>query len=414
MRILILTQNYYPEPIALPHDLACGMQRRGHTVTVVTTFPNYPEGRIYPGYRQKLYQWEYVDGVRVLRLPVYPDHSLSIRKRIASYLSYAIMATLLAPLLTDPADLLFIYQLPSIGIPAWWLGFLHRIPVIFNVQDIYPESLAMVGVSPESISYKLANAYVQRVYESAAAISVISPGFKRNLMNRGIPEEKIHVILSWADEKVYRPLSADNDLARMWGMDNRFNIVFAGNMGPPQKLDAVIETAALVADLPAIQFVFIGDGSAKKALVQLSRRKNLSNVRFISRQPSHQMASFFALAGALLVHLTDDPLFVMTIPCKTQSYLACGKPIIMAAKGDAADLVSEARAGLVVKPADPIDLARAVRELYVMPHEERLSMGERGRAYFLKNLTFDASLDKYEELFQDVASRRQNLRERQK
>jgi glycosyltransferase involved in cell wall biosynthesis len=412
MRILILTQNYHPEPIALPHDLARGMQGRGHTATVVTTFPNYPEGRIYPGYRQKLYQWEYMDGVRVLRLPVYPDHSLSIGRRIASYLSYAITTTLLGPILTDPADLIFVYQLPSIGIPAWWLGFLRRIPVIFNVQDIYPESLAMVGVSPESIGYKLANAYVQRVYESAAAISVISQGFKRNLIERGIPAEKIHVILSWADENIYRPLPADRDLARMWGMDNRFNVVFAGNMGPPQKLEAVIEAATLVADMPAIQFVFIGDGSAKNALVQSAQSKKLSNVRFIPRQPSYQMASFFALADTLLVHLTDDPLFVMTIPCKTQSYLACGKPIIMAAKGDAADLINEARAGLVVRPADPLDLARAVRELYLMPHDKRQKMGEQGRSYFLKNLTISASLDKYEALFQDVISRQQLLRER--
>jgi glycosyltransferase involved in cell wall biosynthesis len=197
-------------------------------------------------------------------------------------------------------------------------------------------------------------------------------------------------------------------------MDNRFNVVFAGNMGPLQKLESVIDAAALVADIPAIQFVFIGDGSARDDLVQLTERKNLTNVRFIPRQPSHQMASFLALSDALLVHLTDDPHFVMTIPCKTQSYMACGKPIIMAAKGDAADLVREAGSGLVVRPSDPPGLAQAVKELYRMPREERQNMGERGRSYFVKNLTYSASLDKYEALFKDIVSRRWALRQRQK
>lgn len=403
MRILMLTQYYDPEPMTIPHELARGMVERGHEVTAITGFPNYPLGRIYEGYKQRLRQWDKLDGVKVLRLPLYPDHSLSAIKRSAYYLSLAFTSAILGIVLGGPADIIFVFHPHTMAIPAWWIGLLRRIPFVLNIQDMYPESLTTVNISNKSLIYKGVDRFTKFVYSRACLLSVISPGFRKSLINKGVPEGKIEVILNWADEKIYCPMPRDESLAAQCGMAGCFNVVYAGNMGPPQGLMNVIEAATILSDTTTdaadIQFVFIGDGNEKSSLMRAVNDRNLRNVRFLPRQPASKMPFFYALADVLLVHLIDDPLFEITIPCKTQSYLACGRPLLMCLKGDAADLVLQAGAGLVACPSVPLDLARAVKYLYEMPPEKRQAMGDRGRDYFLKNLTIKASVDKYEAVF---------------
>jgi colanic acid biosynthesis glycosyl transferase WcaI len=174
------------------------------------------------------------------------------------------------------------------------------------------------------------------VYHRAAAITVISPGFRRNLVDKGVPPEKIHVIPNWADEDIYRPVPRDEALAAQHNLTGRFNIVFGGNMGVAQGLQNVIEAATLLRDTPEAQFVFIGDGVEKDVLCRMVHERGLDNVRFVGRQPVREMPRFFALADVLLVHLKRDPLFEITIPSKTLAYLACGRPILGVVSGDPA------------------------------------------------------------------------------
>ena len=402
MKILMLSQYYYPEPVAIPHEFAKGMVKRGHTVVSITGFPNYPYGKVFDGYKQKLWRIEEIDGVKVIRLPLYADHSLSAFKRSAYFLSLACASTLLGPLLAGPIDIIFVFHTLTMGLPAWILGWLRKKPFVFNLQDLYPESLTTVKMSQKSIVYRSVDKAAKFIYERASAISVISPGFKENVVNKGIDANKIHVIYNWADESIYKPVQKDEQLAREHGLINRFNVVYAGNMGPPQGLRNVVEAAKLLTDIPQIQFVLIGDGIEKESLLKAVREHNLKNVKFISRQHASKMTDFYALADGLLVHLVDEPLFEITIPGKTQSYLACEKPVLMSVKGDAAQLILDAGAGMVAKPSDPFELAKVVRELYRMPSEERRAMGAKGRSYFLRNLTVDASIDKYEALFYKV------------
>jgi len=407
MRILILSQWYLPEPDFKIHLLGRSLAQRGHRVTAVTGFPNYPTGQLYPGYKIRWRQWEQRDGVRALRVPLYPDHSWSGLRRILNYLSFALSASSIGAALCGPADVMWVYHPPlTVGIPAWWIGLLRRIPYIFNIHDMWPETLAATGMLPSSIAAKWLGKLARFVYRRAAAITVVSPGFRRNLIEKGVPADKIYVIPNWADEDVYRPVPRDEALAAEYGLSEHFNVMFGGNIGAAQAMENVLHAAERLRDIPAVQFVLIGDGVDAARLRQIAHEGDLYNVRFIGCQPAEQMPYFFAWADALLVHLKRDPLFEITIPSKTIAYLACGRPIITCTAGDAADVVREAGAGLVCPPEDPDALAQAVRELAAMPLEQRKSLGQAGRQAFLKNYTRAVLVEKYEKLLEKTAKMR--------
>jgi len=404
MRILLLAQWYIPEPDIKVHLLAKDLVARGHQVTSITGFPNYPQGRIYPGYHQRPWQWEDMDGVRVLRVPLYPDHSRSGIKRIINYLSFATSASLLGPLLCGPADVMWVYHPPlTVGIPAWWIGLLRRVPFVYEIQDMWPETVVSSGMVASKRAVVWLGRLARFVYRQAAAITVISPGFKRNLISKGVPAGKIHVIPNWADEDIYRPVPRNEALAAEHGLAGRFNVVYGGNMGAAQGLHNVVEAATLLRDLPEVQFVLIGDGVDQDVLLQMVQERKLENVRFLGRQPAQEMPRFFALADVLLVHLKRDPLFEITIPSKTLAYLACGRPILGVVAGDPADVIRQAGAGIICPQEDPAALAQLVRSLCAMPPAEREAMGQAGRQAFLANYTRRVLVGRYEALLTEVA-----------
>ena len=405
MRILILSFFYHPEPNDIKiHTLARTLVERGHDVTAVTTFPNYPDGVIYPGYKQKVWQREDKDGVKLIRIPLYPDHSRSSIKRILSYLSFMVSVALLAPFLMGKRpDVMWVYHPPlTTGIAGWWVSLLRRVPFVYEIQDMWPETLVSTGMFSNQRALKWVAAGAQFIYKRAAAITVNSPGFKQNLIDKGIPAEKVQVALTWADEAIYQPVERDPEIGAKYELEGRFNIIFGGNMGLAQGLESVIEAAVLLQVHPEIQFVFIGDGVALPDLKALVAERQLTNIRFIDRQPAENMPGFFAWGDALLVTLKDDPLFAITIPAKITSYLACARPIIGAVPGDSAALITAAGAGVICPPEDSSALAKAVTTLYTMPRSDREMLGQNGRNYFLKTLTRTTLIDHYETLFKQI------------
>ena len=405
MRILTLSQRYEPEPGVISTAMGKELSSRGHDVTAITGFPNYPGGKLFPGYRIRWYQREQLDGIKVLRLPLYPDHSNSSLKRIINYASFAASSTIIGPFVCGKADVMWVYHPPlTVGIPAWWIGLLRRIPFIFEVQDMWPETLMTTGMFSSKKGYAMVNSLASFIYEKAAAITVISPGFKKNLVEKGVAAEKIHFIPNWADEQIFRPLPRDEEFAAAHGMSGKFNIVFGGNMGAAQALDNVLAAAALLKEVPLIQFVMIGGGIARDGLERRCRELGLKNIIFIERQPFEEMPRFFAQADALLVHLKKDPLFEITIPSKTIAYLACSRPVICTVAGDAAEVIEKAGAGLVCPPEDPRALADAVLDLANMEPIERDRLGESGRRAYLKEFTKSVIVDRYERLFNEIVS----------
>ncbi len=403
MRIILLSQWYTPEPNSKTHQLAKELAEKKHQVTSLTGYPNYPQGKIYSGYKQKPWDLEEIDGIKVIRVPLYPDHSLSKIKRIFNYLSFAISASFLGPFLCGPADIMWVYHPPlTVGIPGWWIALLRKIPFVFEIQDIWPETLQATGFMPNQRVMSFISRLAHFIYKRAAAITVISPGYKRNLIKKGVAEEKIHVIPNWANEDIYYPVPRDNKLAEEHGLRDRFNIVFAGNMGAAQGLENVIEAANLLSDVPKVQFVFIGDGINQGSLRKMVQKRNIDNVRFLDRQPEMAMPNFFALADVLLVHLISDPLFDITIPSKTLAYMASGRPILGVISGDGAQVIREANAGLICNQEDPVALAKIIRQLYEMPSKQREKMGAAGRKEFLSKYSRKHLIEEYEALFHKI------------
>ncbi len=379
MRIVILTQWYPPEPVMLLQELAQSLQARGHEVTVLTGFPNYPSGQLYPGYSLRLRQQETLAGVPVVRVPLYPEHSKSGARRALNYLSFALSAALVGLWNAPRPDVMFVYHPPlTVGLPAYVLSRLWRVPFVYQIQDMWPETLSATGMLDNERLLGWIGRFAKWVYATAAAILVISPGFFRNLVDKGVPPEKIRIISNWVDPEAYYRAAPEPQLAQGLGLAGRFNVMFAGNMGEAQGLETVIEAARLLEDDPQVQFVMVGDGIALPGLQQLAQERHVTNVRFLGRYPAQEMPRLYALADALLVHLRNNSLFRITIPHKTLAYLGSGKPILAAVAGDVADLVVSIGAGIACVPENPSALAASVRFLQTLSDSDRQAMGERG------------------------------------
>ena len=408
MNIIVLSQWYPPEPESKIHLLARDLVARGHVVTSITGIPNYPTGEVYHGYGVRPWpQRETRDGVRVVRVPLYPDHSRSAVKRVLNYTSFAMSAAAFGPALSGPADVMWVFHPPlTVALPATVIATLRGIPFVYEVQDMWPETLAATGMvrSPRLLS--AVNEVANRVYRRADRITVISPGFKRNLVGKGVPASKIEVIPNWADEETYRPFERDDALACECGMEGKFNVLYAGNLGAAQRLGNVLDAAARLRDLPDLQFVLVGDGVEERELRRRAAAEGLDNVRFLGRMPAHRIASLAAVSEVLLVHLKRDPLFEITIPSKTISALACGRPVLSVTVGDAAEVIEQAGAGLTCAPEQPAELSRCVRALYNMPAATRQDLGRAARNYFLTHFTRTELVTRYESLLTEVAAER--------
>jgi len=408
MRVTFLTQWFDPEPGAIRGlPLARELVRRGFDIEVVTGFPNYPDGRLYPGYRLRPWQRELVDGVSVLRVPLYPSHDRNPAHRIANYASFALSSAVLGPLLTKPADVLYVYHPPpTIGAAAAAFRQTQGVPIVYHIADMWPESAIESGMlgngTLKAVAQATLSAYCKWVYGQCAAITVLSPGFKRLLVERGVDAHRIHVVYNWADDDRFRPQTRDERLAGQLGMAGRFNVVYAGNVGPLQGLETVVRAAVSLTGIPEIQIVIVGGGVDEQRLRQLAVEIGATNVHFLGRKSLDDMPAINALADVLLVHLRDLPFFATTIPSKTQVALASGRPLLMAVAGDAADVVRAADAGLAVPPGDPLAMATAIRQLFAMPRPELERLGRQGHEYYKRTMSLSVGADHMAQLFRTV------------
>jgi colanic acid biosynthesis glycosyl transferase WcaI len=399
MKILLLTQWFDPEPCFKGLAFARQLARRGDTVEILTGFPNYPDGKVYPGYRIRPWQVDRVEGFRVCRVALYPSHDRSALRRSMNYASFALASAILGPFLVHRPDVIYVYHPPgTIGFPALLLRWWFSVPVVYDVQDLWPDTIAATGMVSSRTVLSLLNHLCRFVYRHADQLVVLSPGFRRALIDRGVPENRIQVIYNWAPDDALA--TSPQPLSSYRKRTDEFRVVFAGTMGFAQALDAVLEAAAQCAvRVPQARFVFVGGGVDRSRLEMEARKRRLDNVEFFSRQPPSAMPAIFDQADALLVHLKDDPLFAVTIPGKTQAYLAAGRPLIMAVRGDAARLVERANAGVLAEPENPTSIAAAVENLASLLPEDRERMGAAGRAFYQRELAIDVAVDQFRDLF---------------
>lgn len=401
MRILLITQWFQPEPHFKGLDFAKSLRDKGHEVEVLTGFPNYPGGKIYPGYRVRLFQREIIDGIRVTRGYLYPSHDRSALKRIANYVSFAFSTSLLALFLKKP-DVTYVYTPPmTTAMPAVLLKLLRGVPFVPDIQDLWPDTLAATGMvnSPRILS--LVGLWTNFVLQQASQIIVLSDGFKKRLEDRGITTP-IKVIPNWAPPEITNiadclpPTSPERSQI--------FTVLFAGNMGKAQGLETVINAAKILKEREvSVRFDMVGGGVEVDNLKDYASKIAPDMLRFLpSRHPS-QMKTVFEQADALLVHLRDDPLFEITIPSKTQAYLAIGKPILLGVRGDAEKIVKKANAGISFAPDCPEALAQAVITLIDMSDLERSKMGKSGKAFYKDKLSFEIGVSNIIECLEDAS-----------
>lgn len=397
MRILFLTQFFAPEGFIKGLPFAQELIRRGHEVEVLTGFPNFPGGKIFPGYKVRVWQREVIDGVPVLRVPLYPSHDRSSIRRALNYGSFALSASI-GSLFVKRPDVIYVYHPPAtIGLPALVARIVHRAPVVYDIQDLWPDTVATTGMVRGTKVLALLGKWCRFVYRNSDRIVVLSSGFKRALIDRGVPESKIDVIYNWCDEASItssrcKPVQIANS--------GEFTIMFAGMMGLAQALDPVLEAARLCAQsVPRARFVLIGGGVDRDRLERKAAEMALKNVAFFPSQPMAKIGSYLLASDALLVHLKDDPLFRITIPSKTQAYMAAGKPVIMAVRGNAAALIESAGCGIVCDPEEPASIARAVGELASSSSERLMKMGQAGKDFYRSELSLAAGVDRFERTF---------------
>jgi len=408
MRILLLTQWFDPEPANKGLVFAQELIRLGHEVEVLTGFPNYPGGKLYDGYKVRLVQREIMDGVPIIRVALYPSHDSSGLRRFANYLSFSLSAAILGPLLVKPADVAYVCQHPAtIILPAISLRVFRGIAFVCDVQDLWPDSLVATGMFTHPIGLSLVQSLCNITYRLAAHIVVLSPGYKKVLCKRGVPADKIDVVYNWCEKTPLGMYRHTEDWTRDLGMAGRFNVTFAGTMGKAQALRAVLDAAAIVSKhAPIVQFLFIGAGVEVEQLKEYASRRQLNNVRFVPRVPKSEIGKVLRLADVLLVHLKEAPLFEITIPSKTQGYLEVGRPILMGVRGDAADLIEAAGAGIACTPEDPESIANGVLSLFSLSPAEREAMGAAGARFYREELSIAIGARRFEEVFAKAIDRR--------
>ncbi|NEN05463.1 glycosyltransferase [Diaminobutyricibacter tongyongensis] len=399
----MITQWFDPEPTFKGLLFAQELIRQGHDVEVVTGYPNYPGGKLYDGYTMTGFRREVVGGVRVLRVPLYPSHDGSAVKRIANYVSFAAAASVGVLAMGRP-DVAYVYHPPAtVCLPAVVLKALKGVPYVYDVQDLWPDTLAATGMLTHPRALAIVGRFMKGVYSGAARIAVLSDGFREALSTRGVPRSKVEVIHNWADEAQIDVSVTSDKPAEDLGFGDDFIVTFAGNLGKAQGLESVLDAAGLLREKTGLRFVFVGGGLEAENLQREARRRGLANVTFLPRRPISEMGNILTRSDALLVHLRDEPLFEITIPSKTQAYLMAGRPILMAVRGDAARLVECAGAGKVFEPESPAQLADAVTELMSLTPEARAELGRAGARFYQEKLSLKVGAARFGEVLRTAS-----------
>lgn len=399
MNIILISLFYFPEPVARPHDLAGMLSSLGHQVTVITGYPNYPCINNYPNRSRRLAKWEKIESIDVIRVPHFINRSHRAFLRSLSYLSFSLSAFYFGLLKTKKPDAIWTYQ---IGLPGLILSKLWHVPLIHEVQDLWPDWGTTANIGLMSSAFRLLELQEKLIYRCSQTMVTITEGFKAALINKGVNSKKIEIIPNWASESNFHPVEQNPSLANDEGFSGFFNVVYIGNIGSAQELGVVLEAAEQLLDRPKIQFTIIGDGIEREQLQKRAQTMGLQNLRFLGSRNQNEVAIYMALSDVLLIHLKNDPIFRITIPSKTYGYLASGRPILAAAEGELAELIKKYSAGVVCPPGNPMALASAVLKLYELPQEELKKMGQAGFQSVISDFSMAALGKRYSVIFEDT------------
>ena len=412
MKALLLTQYYPPEPGTASlkmSDLAEHLQRRGHQVTVVTGFPNYPDGVLYKGYKRKLYQEETVNGVKVIRTYLLiTTQRRSFGPRMKNHLSF-MASSIFGSLRAGHHDLVYVYSPPLfLGVSAYLLSRLWRASFVLDVHDLWPKGPIHLGVLKGHMKIRMAEYLEKFAYSKAHHLFFYSNRMRQDVVETGVPNSKTEVHPLWVDTEFFRP-APEEDAAKIrqdYGMSDKLVVMYTGNLGLPQGLDTAIKCAQLLQERghDKVLFVFVGGGADRDRLTQLTREYGLENVMFIPPQPVSAMPAFMSASDILLVHLDKAPFRLGTVPGKLLTYMSAGRPVLAGLQGEAADIVEHNQCGVLLEPQNVEAMAQGILKLE--DPETRRQMGEAGRRTAVSQYNRETLLDEVEDRLQQIVTRR--------
>ncbi len=410
MRILYLSQYFPPEIGATQtrsYEMAWRLVRAGHHVTMIAELPNHPTGIIPPQYQGKLYEHVMLDGIEVIRVWVKTAPHKNFYTRMAFYVSFMVMAIWVGLFKAKgPYDVIYATSPPLfVGGAALVLSYLRRIPLVFEVRDLWPEVAVSLGELNNKFAIYLSTLLEKMCYHRARSIVTVVKPIKKRLVERGYPEAKIQIILNGANVDLYTPAPINQTLRKALKIGaDQFVLIFTGLHGLIHGLDTAVEAAHLLKEQLDILFLFVGDGVRKAAMQNRARELGLENIQFLPLQPEKDLPAFISLANVGL-SLGRKKLTSHGLPVKMFTYMACARPVLLADEGEAVDLLHNANGGIVVEPDNPEALARAILQLKDDPATCQ-QMGLNGRQAVVENYSRQAQAQQLVQLLEQIVQKK--------
>jgi len=375
-------------PAARASELARHWADAGHEVTVLTGFPNHPTGVVPAEWRGRLRRFihrEQLDGVNVVRTWLWPLPNRKAHERMRNYASFCISAALTGLGIERPDVIIATSPQLLVGLSGWWLAAWKRTPFVFEVRDLWPESLVAVGAGDEnSLLHRALAAIAGFLYKRATHIVVVTPAFKDHLVRVWkVAAEKISLVANGVETEMFAPQTPESDARTRADLkaEGKFLVCYSGTMGMAHGLDTLLDAASqLRGPAPSVQFVLVGEGADKQRVVDLARQRDLTNVTFLEQRPREQIPALISASDACLVLLKKTDVFKTVIPTKMLEFMSCARPVILGVDGQAREIMEEARAGIVIEPENATELAEAIRSLAADTERGRL-LGSNGRVY---------------------------------
>ncbi|MCI5137643.1 MAG: glycosyltransferase WbuB [Candidatus Electrothrix sp. AR1] len=405
MNIACFSHYFTPEigaPSARFHDMSRQWLSEGHSVDIITCFPNHPKGRVYPGYTQKRYQHEQIDGINVHRNWTYLATNTGFLKKTLGHFSLWPSAHFNSEKYLNKLDVT-VGTSPTFFAAMAASGAARRrdIPFVMDVRDLWPAVFVELGVVKSRGVIRLLEKWELSLYRQATRIVTVTESFRSNLINRGVPASKVHTIPNGADTDYWLPKHGSSRLRNSLNLQDKFIALYIGAHGIAHALGRIIEAADRIQHIKDIHFLFVGAGAEKSMLIQQAKSLNLQNVTFHDSVPKEKVADFYAMSDVCLVPLRDIPLFETFIPSKMFEIMSIERPIIGSVRGEAADILNRSKAAVVVPPEDSKAIADAVCTLRNNPNRRHV-MGQNGRIFVKEHYSRKALAAKYIEVMREA------------
>lgn len=399
MHILFLSHYFPPEvnaPASRTYENAKRWVRTGHDVTLITCAPNHPDGIVYPGYGNRLCQWDEIDGIKILRVKTYLSANKGFFKRTCNYVSYMLSATAFSPLVKKVDVVVSTSPQFFCGCAGFFVSRFKRCPWVLEIRDLWPESIIAVGAIRQPRIIQWLESLETSMYHKADHIIPVTQSFKHHIMNRDILPERISVVTNGADLEKYTPSPGQHHDAMLekLGLKDKFIVSYIGTHGMAHALRTVLLAADLLREEKRIVFMLVGGGAERDSLLKLKEELDLPNVLMLPQQPKEKINAFLAISDVCMVLLKKDDLFKTVIPSKMFEAMAMERPVILGVEGESKMIVESAQCGLCIEPENYRQLAENVRQLFRNPEKVR-HLGQNGRQFVTRNYNREHLADQY-------------------